>query len=1025
MGFLQTSHLLLLVLGRSSLAQDELVSGKPVVIQLAADNAALAGHGPSREFTYRAESDGVIYLSAFSRDVDTFLHVESTEGEVLAEDDNSGGGKSAFKRMEVTDGAELWITIAAAQSGKSGNVTVKLVALAKPDEAVLREVAVVRGLLRDARVKQQGKVYDQARKLLRDAIDHLVALPELTEASLETLKEAADLARDLQDLQASKLVEERAWRFRESVLPDDHADLQAARLYVADTKWRLGDLKGALTLNEKVFEVRSRTLPDDHPDLQAARNNLAVTKGELGDLKGALELEQKVFDVLSRTLPDDHPDLQTARQSLAATSVGLGDLKGALALEQKVYEVRSRTLPDDHPDLQAARNNLAITKGDLGDLKGALELQEKVYEVRSRKLPDDHPDLQRARLNLAATKGKLGDLNGEVELQEKAYEVLSRKLPDDHPDLQRARLNLAATRAHMGTMDRCRHLLLEAADGQRSHQRLVSSLLSPRAQDEARRENAYLIDCLFSYRDPASLSGQSSAEELNALIALRGSVDRQARIAEILGDRVLTDQELKKLVTEARATRALYLRAFESTDCAQSDTLPKLRQEMERAEEALTRRAATLPGVQELFHFPPLSELAAQLPEDAAAIMTAAYTRFFARNRTENSSPDPQLGIAAFVVARTGEVRRIDLEHPAEILDLCSSFRNELEIEVKAGHVGPSLGERPGKRLSRLLQPLWQALPEGTHKLFVCPDQALAAIPWEALAHGGKGALADHFDVAYIENLTALNPRMPGRGDATLLVFGGIDYGGSPVALGENRRAPETSSVRRGTGTFQALAGTLPEAVAIEKTFEETHPTARAMLLKGSEASRASFVNLAPEFRFVHLATHAFVAPEQDWKLGEESVRSGVALSARERAVGFDRGLLSGIVFSGANLPADGSHDSSVLTATELSGLDLSQCDLAVLSACETNVGPRYFGEAVSGLNRALQLAGARHTITSLWKVDDQGTAVFFNAFYDALWSKNLPVAQAFQAARQRVRAQGYGPAVWAAFVLYTTGVAC
>jgi tetratricopeptide (TPR) repeat protein len=82
---------------------------------------------------------------------------------------------------------------------------------------------------------------------------------------------------------------------------------------LASTKEALGDLRGALALQEQVFAIRSRTLPDDHPDLQLARLNLAGTKNALGDLRGALALEEQVFAVFSQTLPDDHPDLQAAR----------------------------------------------------------------------------------------------------------------------------------------------------------------------------------------------------------------------------------------------------------------------------------------------------------------------------------------------------------------------------------------------------------------------------------------------------------------------------------------------------------------------------------------------------------------------------------------------------------------------------------------------------------------------------------------------------------------------------------------
>ncbi len=51
-------------------------------------------------------------------------------------------------------------------------------------------------------------------------------------------------------------------------------------------------------------------------------------------------------------------------------------------------------------------------------------------------------------------------------------------------------------------------------------------------------------------------------------------------------------------------------------------------------------------------------------------------------------------------------------------------------------------------------------------------------------------------------------------------------------------------------------------------------------------------------------------------------------------------GLLSGIALAGANVrPTPIGHDDGILTALEVAELDLSNVELAVLSACETGLG--------------------------------------------------------------------------------------
>ncbi|MEW6746900.1 MAG: CHAT domain-containing tetratricopeptide repeat protein [Planctomycetota bacterium] len=979
-----------LVLGNEVSAQDEeLVSGQPRMIELSASDEPLEGRGPSREFYYAVKHGSVLYLSAASQEIDPFLRVESVGGQLLAEDDNSGGGRTAFIRLQVSPGEELWIHVAS-RAGEAGSVRIKLYEAFTLPEKFEGEIAAARRLLGRAEESWRARKHDEGRALLQDAVECLLAVPHAGEVEevIDALWNASFVVSCLHHLSVEQQTKELVTRFRECSLPDDHPDVQKARDDLAWTLSRLGDLHGALALQQKVYEVRKRTLPDDHPDLQYARLSLAWTMGRLGNLRGALDLEEKAYEALSRKLPDNDPYLQWARQ------------------------------------------DLAVTLGKLGDLHRALELQQKAYETRSHTLPDDHPDLQAARVSLAATMVGLGDLHGALQLEQKVYEVWSRALPDDHPDLQLARSNLAETTADVGETARCRALLLEALAGARKRLEFVATTLAPRAHEEANRQLAVLLSSFLSYRDPARPINEACAEELQASVAFRGLSERRARVAEQVRIAAEVDGRLRDLLARAREAQALWLRAYDDSHPTDRQELAQPREEMERAEQELMRRAGAIPEVTEALRPPKLDEFIKLLPPGSAAIVTAAYVRQFPWSEAEKKRPPGRPSVAAFIVASgDAAVRRIDLEHGDKTEELCRAFKKSLAAEARGerGFVSPQApteDKAPGPELAKIVRPLFEALPESTKTVYICPDSALAAIPWETLPLNETTVVADRYEVVYLENLSALRPRPPLQHEPSLLVFGGIDYAGEPLGLGETRGAPEVFGVRHDTTSWPALPGTLREASDVRDLFAQTYPQAAARLVQGAQASRATFVNLAPEFRVVHLATHAFVAPQEDWTLGEGPAPGEPWLDLRERAVGFDRGLLAGIVLAGANLPLGSGRDPAVLTASELAGLDLSNCELAVLSACETNVGPRYFGEAVAGLNRALQLAGARNTITSLWKVNDAGTQAFFEAFYEALWLKKLSVPAAFAEARRAVRSRGFGPAVWAAFVLYTTGSA-
>src|SRR5580698_602825 len=116
---------------------------------------------------------------------------------------------------------------------------------------------------------------------------------------------------------------------------------------------------------------------------------------------------------------------------------------------------------------------------------------------------------------------------------------------------------------------------------------------------------------------------------------------------------------------------------------------------------------------------------------------------------------------------------------------------------------------------------------------------------------------------------------------------------------------------------------------------------------------------------------------------------------------GYHPGLLSGIALAGANRrPTPIGQDDGILTALEVAELDLSNVELAVLSACETGLGQVAGGEGLLGLQRAFQVAGAHSVVASLWKVDDERTRALMTGFYENLWRKNQSPAQALREAQ-------------------------
>lgn len=220
--------------------------------------------------------------------------------------------------------------------------------------------------------------------------------------------------------------------------------------------------------------------------------------------------------------------------------------------------------------------------------------------------------------------------------------------------------------------------------------------------------------------------------------------------------------------------------------------------------------------------------------------------------------------------------------------------------------------------------------------------------------------------------------------------------------------------------------------------------------LHGADATEEQFRALAPHCFQLHVATHGFfAAPDKQSALSTDQLaeadRAGVASfsASRRELLGYSPGLLSGLVFAGANhppeIPLDATKmkdlpDDGILTADEIAFLPLGGVQLVVLSACETGLGESAGGEGLLGIQRAFQVSGAHTTIASLWKVSDSVTRQIMAQFYgnylkgqmsplDALreaqlWALRHPDLRGADAPQDEQSIKRLPPQFWAAFTL-------
>ena len=264
------------------------------------------------------------------------------------------------------------------------------------------------------------------------------------------------------------------------------------------------------------------------------------------------------------------------------------------------------------------------------------------------------------------------------------------------------------------------------------------------------------------------------------------------------------------------------------------------------------------------------------------------------------------------------------------------------------------------------------------------------------------------------------------------VLYGGLQYELSEVEmaavteqqkkLNKDKVVSNVRSYRGATMGLTPLEGSRQEVETIAQLMCLQSKVSTSSLLMGENGTEGSFKALSGQgYTLLHLSTHGFYAPPEEREATSDE-------SANEGFLQEDLLLSnSGLFMSGAdNYLLDGQEqpdgNDGVLTAKEISRLDLQGLNMVVLSACETALGDVSKSEGVYGLQRGFKKAGAESILMSLWKVDDDATCMLMTEFYKNWIQKGKNKHDALQEAMKTVRShkeKGWDePKYWAAFIL-------
>lgn len=801
---------------------------------------------------------------------------------------------------------------------------------------------------------------------------------------------------------------EEALTLSEELYGNSHIEVARALGSLAELEWKTGNPSSAWTLYERTLRIQSQALGLIHPDVASTTDALGLLSFDRGNHGRAKVYFEVALAIRTKALGRDHPVIATSLNNLALAVGRLGDTQRQKTLLEKSLDILDKAY-GDHPTTAQVLHNLGALNAQLGDIRNARPLIERAIRIRRTFFGETSVDYANSLTSLATLHWKEGSYQEAEAIYKRALAVKEGFLGMDHPALREELRSLALLYWITARAAEAVPLLRRADSVSRAY-------LNSAMTGMGHREKMILMDAM---KDDADLALSLPADTIPGDVAYRMVETRRnllfrVAVTERIASTAASAPDAAKLLQEYRETAHALSSAYlafagEEEYAGKRKKLITLSVRMEDIQANLARASGV--GRGEDGTEISVERTCRELPRDSALVVFALFGRW-ALSGDPREPPSSASHYMAFVF-RGGECSnliRIDLGPAAPIDELVARFREAVGKEggrPEAQRLRAEYRQRVATRLGdKLFLPALRQAIAGKPRVIIAPDGALALVPFALLpGEDGHEFLLETRALSYVASAGDLfQSSKRTTADTELMAIGAPTFGQVPA------QSAQATSGLDGCGmpdeAFAPLPGTAAELQAITAAYQKTHPTQSATVLEGTKAAKVAFLEYAPTARILHLATHAYFAGEDCGK-GDPSVGSNLL-------------LLTGIALAGAN---ERAQAEGVLTALEITALDLRSTDLVVLSACDTGLGTLARGQELLGLRWAFAYAGAKNTVTSLWTVPDAETATLMGHFYTALWEGRLSIADALRAAQLKMlqadRDQGgSAPHAWGAFVV-------
>jgi tetratricopeptide (TPR) repeat protein len=833
----------------------------------------------------------------------------------------------------------------------------------------------------------------------------------------------------------------RALVIRQKVLGEEHPDCASSSNNLGSLYSDMGNYQAAEQYLLRAMTIYKKSLGDEHPEYASSLNNLGVLYAEMGNYPAAESYYLQALAIREKVFGEYHPDYASSLYSLGSLYYDMGNYQAAESHYLKALVIREKVLGKEHLDCASSLNSLGNLYMDMNNYQSAEHYLLLAMSIYKESLGEEHVDYAMTLNNLGILHKQKGNYLSAETYYLQAMAIKRKVLGDNHPDYTVSLINLGYLYEDMGNYPAAE------ANYRIGFEKGIFQLNLNFSWLSSKEKEAFWQDNNGFYFDLNSFSAKAADEfPLATMLSSNGSLISKSLLLETSRelDQAISqsgDSTLLSQYTEMKQLRRTFNK-MQSEGSDKREIMDRYNLQADSLDKILVNKLGEYAASKRKFEIT-WKDVQSNLSSSEAAIEFARYY----------DDKDSSYKYLALVVrpsyaypelVKLGKEEDIRAANQSKAHDFAALYDyvwkdiDSLLVGVNTVYYSPA-GELNNVSFSALCFGTGDSLIASTHN-----SKRGVEIELESAAKRScNGVLLDKYvlhqltTTRYLADGTLKKNR---ELNSSITLMGGVNYDDVPAAdknavheeaeedyalnLNLTNQVQDKRGNRSSSGVgkpMKYLEGTREEVTHIAAQLNGSWSVQSLSDRKASEHSLKSQLETKSP-GVLHIATHGFAFPDVKQ---EESSQLMIDEKPAYK-ISEDPMVRCGLMLSGSNISWTGNPkkmieqtgEDGILTAAEVSSMNLSNTKLVVLSACETGLGKIEGSEGTFGLKRGFKLAGVEQMIVSLWSVPDKETMELMTLFYTDL-TKTLNPVISFEKAQKEMRTKyPTEPEKWAGFVL-------